>query len=270
MNTTTLQCMRNINERSASLLLILLFCADFMFIVVHCIQELTPLLNNVINNNLFSIGSDRGYAEIFQYIKWFWLIVLFTYLTISRRSFSYVAWGVTFLYLLCDDSLGIHERIGRLITGNLGFEPPFGLYPRDIGELAVSAVAGITLTPLLIWAYLRGSLAFKNMSQDLLLLVLVLAFFGVAVDTVHSIARGLGLGLNAEFILGVIEDGGEMLIASLMIWYIFLLSVRDDICTSFLFDSVRLLLRDLPPDSESSPLNSLKILKTERQGSEDF
>jgi len=235
--------MRNINERSASLLILLLFSVDFMFIVVHCIHALTPLLNNVINNELFSIGRDRGYAEIFQYIKWFWIIVLFIYLTISRCSLSYVAWGVTFLYLLCDDSLGIHEKIGRLISGNLGFEPPFGLYPRDIGELTVSACAGITLTPLLIWAYLRGSHAFKSMSQDLLLLILVLAFFGVAVDTVHSITRGLGLGSNAEFILGVIEDGGEMLIASLMVWYIFLLSVRDDICTSFLFDSLRLLLK---------------------------
>ena len=235
--------MRNINERSASLLLLLLFSADFMFIVIHCIQELTPLLNNVINKELFSIGRDRGYAEIFQYIKWFWIIVLFTYLTISRHSFSYVAWGVTFLYLLCDDSLGIHEKIGRFISGNLGFEPPFGLYPRDIGELAVSALAGITLTPLLIWAYLRGSQAFKKMSQDMLLLILVLVFFGVAVDTVHSIARGVGLGWKVEFILGLIEDGGEMLITSLMVWYIFLLSVRNDICTSFLFDSVRLLLK---------------------------
>ena len=175
--------MRTINERSASLLLLLLFSADFVFIAVHCIQELTPL----INDELYSIGRDRGYSEIFQYIKWFWIIVLFTYLTISRHSFSYVAWGVTFLYLLCDDSLGIHEKVGRLVTGNLGFEPPFGLYPRDIGELAVSALAGITLTPLLIWAYLRGSQAFKNMSRDMLLLILLLAFFGVAVDTVHSI-----------------------------------------------------------------------------------
>jgi hypothetical protein len=239
MNKTTFQGIRNINERSASLLLLLLFCADFGFIVVSCIHKLTPL----INDELFSIGRDRGYAEIFQYIKWFWIIVLFSYLTIARRSFSYVAWGVTFLYLLCDDSLGIHEKIGRLISGNLGFEPPFGMYPRDIGELAVSALAGITLTPLLIWAYLRGSPAFKNMSQDLLLLILVLAFFGVAVDTVHSIVRGLGLGSKAEFILGLIEDGGEMLIASLMVWYVFLLSIRDDICTSFLFDSVRLLLK---------------------------
>ena len=231
--------MRNINERSASLLLLLLFSADFVFIAVHCIQELTPL----INDKLYSIGRDRGFSEIFQYIKWFWIIVLFTYLTISRRSFSYVAWGVTFLYLLCDDSLGIHEKVGRLITGNLGFEPPFGLYPRDLGELAVSVVAGMTLTPLLIWAYLRGSQAFKNMSRDMLLLILLLAFFGVAVDTVHSIVRGIGLGWKVEFILGLIEDGGEMLIASLMLWYIFLLSVRDDICTSFLFDSVRRLLK---------------------------
>jgi hypothetical protein len=235
--------MRNINERSASLLLLLLFSADLMFIVIHCIRELTPLLNNVINNELFSIGRDRGYAEIFQYIKWFWIIVLFTYLTITRRSLSYVAWGVTFLYLLCDDSLGIHEKIGRSISGNLGFEPPFGLYPRDIGELAVSAAAGIMLTPLLIWAYLRDSQAFKNMSKDMLLLILVLAFFGVAVDTVHSIVRGLGLGGEVEFILGLLEDGGEMFITSLMVWYIFLLSVRNDIYTSFLLDSVRLLLK---------------------------
>jgi hypothetical protein len=202
---------------------------------------------------------------MYQYLKWFWISILLVYVSILRRSFSYIVWVLVFAYFLCDDALRIHEDVGKHIARNLILTPPFGLRlpylgelagrldyvdPKeiivmlglrlqDIGELAVSAAAGLILSPLVIWAYLHGSQAFKKMSQDMLLLILALAFFGVFVDMADI---SIDLGEKVAFILEVIEDGGEMLVASLILWYVFLLSVRDETATSYLFDFVRVIL----------------------------
>jgi hypothetical protein len=227
--------LRNINEHSALLFLILLLFADLAFIVLHSIDILTPFLNN----SLLPLGRERGYPEMYQYLKWFWIIILLGCLSISRRSFSYISWGLVFTYFFCDDALSIHERVGNHIAGNLTITPPLGLRLLDLGELAVSAAAGMILLSLVILAYLQGSQAFKKMSQDMLLLILALAFFGVVVDMAHT---SIKLGGKVDFILGVIEDGGEMLVASLILWYVFLLSVRDGNATSYLCDFVRVVL----------------------------
>lgn len=78
---TAWQCIRNINEHSALLLLMLLICTDLVFIALHSINGLTSILNS----GLFSFERDRSYPEMYQYIKWFWIVVLMIYLAITRR-----------------------------------------------------------------------------------------------------------------------------------------------------------------------------------------
>ncbi len=61
---------------------------------------------------------------------------------------------------------------------------------------------------------------------------------GVVVDMIHIVVP---LG-TVSFILGVVEDGGEMLVVSLILWYIFLLNVRGDNAGCYLCDFVRIVL----------------------------
>ncbi|NJP10442.1 MAG: hypothetical protein HC866_13990 [Leptolyngbyaceae cyanobacterium RU_5_1] len=113
----------------------------------------------------------------------------------------------------------IHERIGGYIAANLSFMPILGLRLQDFGELAVSASAGIILLLSLILAYANGSEMFRKISQDFALLLCGLIFFGVVVDVIHV---AINLGGKVNFVLGVIEDAGEMLSVSLILWYAFL------------------------------------------------
>ena len=148
-----------------------------------------------------------------------------------------------FAYLLLDDALQIHERGGTLVAARLGLMHAFRLRGKDFGELAVSAAAGILLLPLLIWAYRSGSQMFRKVSQDLILLILVLVFFGVVIDMVGiAIQAGKGVG----FIMGVIEEGGEMIAVSLILWYVFLRTVRDDSAGCYLCDLLRIVLGRRP------------------------
>ena len=90
-----------------------------------------------------------------------------------------------------------------------------------------------------LWAYRKGTQIFRKISLDIGLLVLVLVFFGVVVDMLHSVVR---LDNAASFIMGLVEESGEMLAVSLVLWYIFLLNVRGTNAGCYLCDFVRIVL----------------------------
>ena len=232
---TAQECIKTLNERSASLFLALLICGDLAFVVLHFINGLTP----IIVMPLRELGRDGGYPELYQYLKFLWIIILLIFVSLRNASLLYVAWAAVFAYFLLDDSFQIHERVGRYIAANLSLVPTLGLRLQDYGELAVSAAAGIILFLPLVWAYRKGSRMFRKISQDFALLISILIFFGVVVDMAHIAIR---LGRTVDFVLGVIEDGGEMLSVSLILWYAFLMMVRDRDSGCYLCDCARIVL----------------------------
>ncbi len=232
---TAKECMTDLNEGSASLLMMLLLGGDLVFIVLHFLNISTT----IFTDPLLSIERDRGYPEMYQYLKYFWIIALLLLIAWKNRAWRYVVWGGVFAYLLADDSLRIHERIGSLIAAHLGFEPRLGLRLQDFGEMAVSATAGSLFLFSLLLIYKGGSRIFKKTSQDITLLILILVFFGVVLDMAST---AVNMGWKVSFMLGVIEDGGEMLSVSLLTWYFFLLSVRSDMDACYLCDLVRMVI----------------------------
>jgi hypothetical protein len=230
--TTAGQGIRDLHIRTALMLFLLLFSADMVFFVIHLIKSFTRF----IPDTRFSIETDQGFAEIYQYLKWFWISMEFSLLSISRRSPIYIAWVFVFVYLLCDDALSIHENIGTLIANHLTFSPPLGLRLQDFGELAVTTIAGLLLLFIVWISYCRGSYAFRKISQDMFLLLLALSFCGVFTDMAHS---AIHLGGKVNIILGFIEDGGEMVVASIMLGYMFLLSIRKENAAPYLCDLLR-------------------------------
>jgi len=176
---------------------------------------------------------------MFQYLKFFWVIIILIFASLKSASWLYTAWVPAFAYFLLDDSLQVHERVGEYIAASLGIAPTLGLRPRDYGELAVSAAAGIVLALPLVWAYSKGSRMFRRTSQDFALLVLIMVFFGVVVDMINV---ALGFNWTLRFVLGVIEEGGEMLAVSFIVWYAFLMMTRDHEYRYYLCDCARMVL----------------------------
>ncbi len=235
----------SLNERAASLFLALLLCGDVAFVAGHLINGLTPLLDSdpmggLDYRLLLNLETDRGYSEVYQYLKFIWIAVLFLSLSMEKRVWHYLTWALFFTYLLLDDLLQIHERLGFGVAQLFGFESALGLRPRDFGELMVSAIFGIFLLSLVTVAYRRGSMAFRMVSKDLALLVAGLVFFGVGIDMAHS-ALDFVPGLGFSF--GVVEDGGEMLMTTLLLWYVILTKLRGESADAYLSDFLRSVAR---------------------------
>ncbi|MBS3955618.1 MAG: hypothetical protein KGZ88_21960 [Methylomicrobium sp.] len=220
--------------------LFLLVFIDITFFFIHFTNTLTAELTGTAKKPLLLMDADKSYAEIYQYIKFFWVSVLFIYLGYLKQTFHYLAWSILFIYFLLDDTLQFHEGIGRQIVPFLNFAPPFGLRLQDICELMVSATAGSFIFPFLFIAYVKGSESFKKTSRDIGILVLLLIFFAVFVDMAHSAIK---LGRAVNFSLAFIEDGGEMIVVSLIAWYVFRLSVNEGNSEIYLYDVIRGSLR---------------------------
>ena len=64
---------RHLSQVVNPALLVLLLDADVAFLLLHISNKLLSL-----SNALFSLDTDGGYSEVFQYIKEYWIaIVLF-------------------------------------------------------------------------------------------------------------------------------------------------------------------------------------------------
>ncbi|WP_200246113.1 hypothetical protein [Lamprobacter modestohalophilus] len=197
-------------EKKSNRFLLLFLLADLVFILIHIGFNL-----GLVTSPLFSIEEDLGYAEVYQYIKEYWIVLLLLTLAIGRGRFIYFAWSLLFAYLLFDDSLQIHERLGGYVADALQFLPILQLRPQDLGELVVSLLFGTLLFGTIGIAYLHADHIARQASKHLFALVLLLAFFGVVVDMLHIAIRW-----GEPFWL-LIEDGGEMLIMSVIAWYVF-------------------------------------------------
>jgi len=194
--------------------LALLLSADAVFIVLHLIHAYTPYLSS----SGYALQTDRGYAEVFQYIKLYWTAGVLAALFVRTRQAVYCAWSLLFGYLLFDDSFQIHERVGQMLRrkGYFGDSPLSGFRAHDFGELTVSAFAGITFLVLIGGTYLLSTPDAKQVSKRLVALLGIIILFGVFVDMLHSAMESL----PGSSILAVVEDGGEMLAVSITCYYV--------------------------------------------------
>jgi hypothetical protein len=199
-------------DKETTKFLNLLLLADLAFIGIHCLYLL-----GIAPGPLYSIETDMGYAEIYQYIKESWIVALFLILAIERRRIIYLSWSLLFMYLLFDDSLQIHERFGEYIAQYFELKPMFGLRAQDFGELGVSMLFGFLLFSFIGVSYLVSNNLEKQISKRLFIFVVLLACFGILVDILHTAIPWD----QAYEAFGLLEDGAEMIIVSFIVWFTF-------------------------------------------------
>jgi len=198
---------------AAAVVLGLLLATDLAFVVVHIVDTQTGYISNPLN----SLARDRGYAEFFQYTKLYWLVLLTGLLALRERVPVHAGWLVVFAYVLADDAFSLHERGGTHVAATLGLRPVLGLRAQALGELVIMAVAGSATLGLLALGYWRSDRPGRVFTHGLARLLMALAFFAVGVDAIHEAVRRT----FADAVFEVLEDGGEMIVVSLMTWTVF-------------------------------------------------
>lgn len=192
--------------------LLVLFSIDLFFIVANY----SYYHSGIITNEAFTLGKDFGYAEIVQYCKELAVAVLLFKVFQKTRDYIFVVWSAFFSYLLFDDSIQIHEKIGNMISHHLVSTGALmgDLRMQDFGEMIVSAVVGVMFLLFFIKYFYKSSQATRTISYNIIAFVTLLLFFGVFIDIAHMAIPGIKG-------MGSLEDGGEMIAMSLLVWYAF-------------------------------------------------
>jgi hypothetical protein len=194
-----------------SRLFLLLLCAgDGGFIALHLVHTLTDHLASP----LFSLERDRGHAEMYQYMKYFWGVLVCSTLAWRLRGWMYAAWCLVFAYMLLDDAFTLHERYGTVVGERLSLPSLGRLGADDLGQLIIFGGAGVVAVGVVAAAYLRSGEPERSFARTLGGLLAALVFLGVGVDAAHVTL----LDTAVERFLVIVEDGGEMLVVSTMLW----------------------------------------------------
>jgi hypothetical protein len=193
-------------------LLVLMLCTDALLIAGHLVQSFTPYLTG----QSFHLATERGFGEVFQYVKVFWVAASFAWLSIRTTDRAHLVWPLIFGYLLIDDAFRVHEQAGTRVARHFGLSSRLGLHAQDFGELLVFALIGTTSLLLVALAYLRGSAAYRSIAHRIVALLLLFAVFAGGMDMVHGMVDHVPT-LNALF--SVLEDGGELVVLSVICAY---------------------------------------------------
>ena len=200
-------------------MLAVLLIIDAVFVGIHVVQyrlSLDPSYEGFFaNNQVWGLGIDGSFSELYMYAKAGIAAFILFALYGKWRMLSYLGWGLVFLFIMLDDSLGLHEAFSVFLVNNVSLPTVLNVEPDHYAAFVFWAVAGLVLIGLIAWGYLREP-ATRQLSRWFLLLLGVLFFCAGIVDALRASAPDQEQPLVA-FILKrtiIIEDGGEMVVLS--------------------------------------------------------
>lgn len=202
-----------IRQTSKYTIFALLIVADGGFAIAHLINKILAK-----PNRLLDLSFDGGYAELFQYVKEFWVAIALYVMFRRTSQLVYLAWSVLFVYIFFDDMLSIHESFGLWISAELGFFPVIGLRARDLGEIAVYGISAIFLITPIIYFHRYSSPQTRQISYNTAAMFGIFIFFGAIADLLHTMSSSLEVPGGTLF-----EEGGEMISMSLLASYLIVL-----------------------------------------------
>lgn len=200
-------------------LVIWLIAVDVGLILLNVVAFLLAKASIIASvPNILKITQDASLGEDFNYLKWAVIVVALVWMALRDHWLAPFAWAGVFAMILADDSLQFHENIGSLISSDSKLPSNSLLYGSDLGEIIVFLAMGLIAVILTVMMFSRRGAMARIMSVRYLYVLAGLGFFGVGIDALHQVISHFALDHPAVAFLapvfGLLEDGGEMLVAS--------------------------------------------------------
>ena len=175
-----------------------------------------------LRSEMWTIEEDRGYPEIYQYIKILLTVVLFCLIYFRRQNIAYLTWLPILLFVLFDDALQLHETFGTFLLTNFELPTVLGVSGVLYAEALLWLAVGLPLVGVVAYGYLRNP-STRTLSRRMASIFLGLALFAGVLDGLHTFVERSGYTSGyARGVTATIEDGGEMLVLSVMVTYVLL------------------------------------------------
>jgi hypothetical protein len=174
-----------------------------------------------VYGGLLDVRLDRGIPESFQYFKEGAIATMLVWVFFRTRRHIFLGWACLFLFLLLDDSLQYHERMGALLTGFPGvasLASSLDVRPDDIGEMLSLVPVLAALAIFMPIPYFRERPEGRRIVHIISILVVALVLMGGVMDLADRAA--FTRGSSYVSVLSLIEDGGEMIVMSSIFGYV--------------------------------------------------
>jgi hypothetical protein len=155
-----------------------------------------------------------------HYVKLFWTALLLVAVWWRWRRSFWLASTAVVLYLLADDAMSLHERLRVYVP--IRVPATFPIRENHVQELVFLLASAAVLLTLLAVAYARADAATRRVARRVVALFGLIAFCAVVVDLVHTLYHA---GWYFE-VVAVVEDGGEMVAASLLVVLVFTIATE--------------------------------------------
>jgi hypothetical protein len=156
----------------------------------------------------FDVGHERGIPETFNYLQILATAGLLLATAYVTRQWTYVVWGLIFVFALADDFFMLHEKAGEADWAT-SYLPHVFVAPEEVGASLFWAAGGLVLFGLLGLALHTASRQARAFSIVLFGAFSIFVFFGIGVDALQGLGEEISSRAGRLFV--VIEDGGEIL-----------------------------------------------------------
>jgi hypothetical protein len=184
---------------------------------VSLYNDLAP--NRIDFPGILDPSTEGGIPERFNQVMLLATALLLLRAAREHRSAWLAFLACVFGFAFFDDAFAYHETMGGVIVKAFGLPLVGGLRAQDLGEIIAWSIAAAALAVPGLSAWRRCPQV-DGKAVVLFGLLAGLVFFAVAVDMLHVLAGSLFLGN----LVGLVEDGGEMLIVALALSFSYALT----------------------------------------------
>ena len=191
-----------------------LFALDTILIVVSAVWGFAFLKEMIaIRPDFWNIDRDWSAGEILNYIKW--LILAFVFLTafLRDRAVMMLSLFLVVLILLADDSLQLHETLGPNVVQAIGLQHTLGEKAYTIGSMVIWGGLGVVVLAITMFGWRSASSSLRKQLYPVFAYFFAIIFCAIGIDAIHEL---FDFPKVIKGVLGILEDGGEMLFLTAM------------------------------------------------------
>ncbi len=198
-----------------------LIALDLAFIAIYIITLVLTRAGVIAEPPLIlDVTEEWNIAGMILYLKLLAISVLLFMSMLRSRERMFGAFAIVFAILLLDDTMQFHEIGGEALIEVMRLHDAWSLTAQDLGELVVWCVTGAVCVALLTAGIYMGSQRARLLARYYLGAIVALGVAGIVFDMFHSALETIvGGDTVLAFAMGLAEDGGEMLVLSVLLAY---------------------------------------------------
>ncbi len=197
-----------------------LFALDITLILISAVWGFAFLKGMIaVRPDFWNTDLDWSAGELLNYIKWLVLALVFFMAYFRDKATIMLSLALVVLILLADDSLQLHETLGPTVVHAIGLQNIIGVKAYTIGPMVIWAALGMVILSITLMGWRITPTELRSKLYPVFAYFFAIMFCAIGIDVIREL---FDFPKIIKGILGIFEDGGEMLFLTAMARHVWL------------------------------------------------